>query len=120
MGHDLADLFLGHPRPLNAPGHVGGRAQQQHVALAHQPFGARLVEDDPAVGQRRDHEGQPARDVGLDHAGDDVDRRPLRGDDEVDPEGTAHLGDAADRLLDVAGGHHHQVVELVDHAEDER
>ena len=30
------------------------------------------------------------------------------------PDGAGHLRDAADRLLDVASGDHHQVVELVD------
>ena len=45
---------------------------------------------------------------------------PLGGDDQVDADGAGHLGDAADRVLDVAGRHHHQVVELVDHDEDER
>ena len=54
--------------------------EQQHVALADQPLGARLVEDDPAVGQRGHREGHAARDVGLDHPGDDVDRRALGGD----------------------------------------
>ena len=39
---------------------------------------------------------------------------------QVDADGPGHLGDAADRLLDVAGGHHHQVVQLVDHDQDER
>ena len=48
------------------------------------------------------------------------DRRALGGDDQVDADGAGHLGDAADRLLDVAGRHHHQVVQLVDHDQDER
>ena len=58
--------------------------------------------------------------VGLDHAGDDVDRRPLRRDHEVDADGPRHLRDAADARLDVACGHHHEVVELVDDDHDER
>ncbi len=74
----------------------------------------------PAVGQRRDREGHAARDVGLDHTRDDVDRWTLGGDDQVDADGTGHLGDAHDGVLDVAGRHHHEVVELVDHDEDER
>ena len=37
------------------------------------------------------------------------DRRALRGDHEVDADGAGHLGDAADRVLDVAGRDHHQV-----------
>ena len=36
------------------------------------------------------------------------------------PDGPGHLGDPAHRLLDVAGRHHHQVVELVHHDQDER
>src|SRR5690606_2497048 len=52
--------------------------------------------------------------VRLDDAGDDVDRRALRGEDQVDPRGTGELGDALDRGLDVAGGDHHEVRELVD------
>ena len=52
--------------------------------------------------------------------GDDVDRRALGGDDEVDADGAGHLGDAHDGVLDVAGRHHHQVVQLVDDDEDER
>jgi hypothetical protein len=39
---------------------------------------------------------------------------------QVDADGPGHLGDPHDRLLDVAGRHHHQVVELVDHDDDER
>ena len=45
---------------------------------------------------------------------------PLRGDDEVDADGARLLGDAGDALLDVAGGDHHQVVELVDDDDDVR
>ena len=97
-----------------------GRAEQQHVALADEALGAGLVEDDPAVGEARHGEGEAGRDVGLDDAGDDVDRRALGGDHQVDADGAGHLGDAADRLLDVAGRHHHEVVELVDHDEDVR
>ncbi len=38
----------------------------------------------------------------------------------MDAHGTGLLCDAGDRLLDVVGGHHHQVVEFVDHHDDER
>ena len=40
-------------------------------------------------------------------------------DDEVDADGPGHLGDAHDGVLDVAGRHHHEVVQLVDDDEDE-
>ena len=78
------------------------------------------VEHDASVGLARGHQRDPARDVRLDQAGDDVDARTLRRDHEVDPDGARHLRDPADRVLDVARRHHHQVGELVDHDHDER
>ena len=50
----------------------------------------------------------------------DVHRRALGGQHQVDAHGPGHLGDPAHRLLDVPGRHHHQVVELVHHDQDER
>ena len=117
---DGPHLGLGHPGALDASRHRRRRREQQHVPLADEPLGAGLVEDDPAVGQRRHRERQAGRDVRLDHAGDHVDRRALGGEHEVDADGPRHLGDPAHRLLDVARRHHHEVVELVHHDEDER
>ena len=120
VGDDGLDLVLTHPRALDPPRDARGRREQQEVAPADEALGAGLVEDDTAVGERRDREGEPRGDVRLDDAGDHVDRRPLGGDDEVDPHRPRHLRDPADRLLDVARGDHHQVVQLVHHDEDER
>ena len=118
MGDDLANLFLADEGPLDTLGHVGVARQQQHVALADQLLGTRLIEDDAAVGEAVDRVRGACRDVGLDDAGDDVDRRPLRRHDEVDPDRAGLLGDARDALLDVARRDHHQVVELVDDDQD--
>ena len=51
--------------------------------------------------------------------GDDVDRRPLCGENQMDADGARHLCEPADRLLHFVAGHHHQVCELVDHHDDE-
>ena len=56
--------------------------------------------------------------VGLDHAGDHVHARALGREHEVDPDRARLLGEADDRVLDVGGRDHHQVRELVDHAQD--
>ncbi len=61
----------------------------------------------------------PRRQVGLDDARDDVDRRALRRENQVDADGARHLREAADRLLDLLAGHHHQVGQLVDDDDDE-
>ncbi len=67
---------------------------------------------------RRHRERDPAREVGLDQAGDDVDRRALRGEDHVDAGGARLLGEPDDRVLDVLALAHHQVGQLVDHDDD--
>ena len=120
MRDEPVDALLVHPRALDALGPARRRADEQHVALADQLVGAGLVEDHTRVGDARHRERETARDVGLDHAGDHVDRRPLRRDHEVDTHGARHLGDATHAGFDVPGRHHHQVVQLVDDDEDVR
>ena len=63
-------------------------------------LGAVRVEDHARVGLRRDGEGDPRRDVRLDHPGDHVDRRPLRREHEVDADGARLLREPDDRVLD--------------------
>ena len=92
----------------------------EHVAPTEQLFRTARIEDHPAVDLRADGEGDARRDVGLDEPGDDVCGRPLRGDDEVDADRPGKLRDPADELFDLAGRHHHQVGQLVDHDDDVR
>ena len=63
-------------------------------------------------------EGDARRNVRLDEAGDHVDRRTLRGEDQVDAGRARLLREARDQLLDLLAGDHHQVGELVDHDHD--
>ena len=105
---------FGDPGALHAHGLGRAHGQEERVALAHQLFGAGLVEHHAGVGDRGGRERHAGGHVGLDQAGDDVDRRALGGQHQVDAGGTGQLGDAHDRVLDVARGDHHQVGELVD------
>src|SRR3546814_7221091 len=63
---------------LLAAGHI------EHVALAEELLRALLAEDRAAVDLGRDREADPGREFRLDDARDDVDRRALRGHDEMD------------------------------------
>ena len=58
--------------------------------------------------------------LALMRPGHDVDRRPLRGEDEVDPDRAGLLGDLDDRVLDLAALAHDQVGQLVDDQHDVR
>ena len=97
---------------------AGGRNSMS--PLAEQLLGAVAVENRARVDLRRHAERDPRRQVRLDQAGDDVDRRPLRREDQVDADRARHLREPADRFLDLVAGDHHQVGELVDHHDDER
>jgi len=63
-------------------------------------------------------EGHAGGHVGLDEAGDDVDRRALRSEDEMDADGASHLREARDGLFDIGAVEHHEVGELVDDDDD--
>src|SRR5690606_5574320 len=95
-------------------GLVGAHRQEESVALADQLLGAGLVEDDPGVGERGGGEGEPGGHVRLDETGDDVHRRALGGQHQVDAGRSRELGDAHDGVHDVPRGDHHQVGQLVD------
>ena len=119
LGEPL-DLLLGDERALDARrARLAGRAEQ-HVALPEQRLGAVLVEDHARVGLRGDRERDPRRHVRLDHAGDHVGARALGGEHQVDAHGARLLRQPDDRVLHVGGRDHHQVGELVDHAQDVR
>ncbi len=89
-----------------------------HVALAQEPLGAGVLDDDAGVELRGDLEGDAAGDVRLDDAGDDIGARGLGGDDHVDAGGARHLGDAGDGALDIRGRGLHEIGQLVDDDHD--
>ena len=102
-----------HAADAAAAGHV------EHVALAEQLLGALLAQDGAAVDLGGDLERDAGREIRLDGAGDDVDRRPLRRQDHVDAGGARHLREPLHRAFDVLAGDHHQVGHLVDDHDDE-
>jgi hypothetical protein len=110
----VADEGAVDAQDLLAAGHV------EHVALAQQLLGALLAKDGAAVDLAGDLEADAGRQVGLDDAGDDVDRRPLRRHDQVDAGRARLLRQALDQEFDLLAGGHHQVGELVDHHHDLR
>ena len=95
--------------------------REQHVALAEQRLGAVLVEDHARVGLRADT-AKAIRDgtLALIMPVMTSTRGRLRREHEVDADRARLLREADDRVLDVGRRDHHQVGELVDHAEDVR
>ena len=117
--HHAADLVVADERSLAAEDLAGAWREEEHVAVAEEPLGPHLVEDDPAVGPAGDLEGDPGRQVALDQAGDHVDGRLLGRQNEVDADRPALLGEPDDVGLDLLAGGHHHVGDLVGDHHDE-
>ena len=78
------DLGAGDQRALRANRLRRVDREIEHVAAAEQPFRAVHVEDDARIGLRAHRKRDARRNVRLDQTGDDVHRRALRRDDEMD------------------------------------
>ncbi len=109
---DLFDFLVADEGAVQA-GDASAARHIEHVALAQQLLAALFAQDGAAVDLRRDLEGDPGREVGLDGAGDDVHRRALRGHDKVDARRARHLGQTLDGAFDVLARDQHQVGHLV-------
>ena len=94
------------------------RWKEEHIAATEQVLGAHRVENGPGVEARTHPVGDPAGEVGLDDAGEDVDRRTLGCTDQVDAHCARLLCEPGDGLFDGPAGCDHQISELVDHDHD--
>ena len=115
---DALHLVVGDEAALHARGLARALRRVEHVALAQQLLRTTRVEDGSAVDLAGHRERDAAGDVRLDDAGNDVDRRALRRDDQMNARCARQLRQAADRFLDLARGDHHQVGQLVDDDDD--
>ena len=89
-----------------------------HIAIAQQTFGALAVQDSLAVDGRSCLESDAARDIGLDVTGDDLDRRALRRQNQVDAGCTRKLCQALDARFHFLAADHHQIRHLIDDNQD--
>ena len=117
-------LYLSSFKPvkvLKGPFRAGPLANHPRKILVVLQFTASviLIIGTIIVFAKVESEGDAARDVRLDHAGDDVRARRLRGDDHVDAGGARLLRDAGDGALHIGRRGLHQIRELVHDDDDE-
>ena len=105
--HQALGLVGADERALEAHQVALPRRHEEHVAVAQQGLGAVPIEDGAAVDLGRDAERDPAGEVRLDEARDDVHARPLRREDQVDADRARLLREQRQRRLDL-GLHGHR------------
>ena len=99
---------------MNALRLGAARGQEQHVAGAQQTLGPGRVQDRPRVDPRGYLKGHRGREIGLDQAGNHIDRGRWSGQDEVNARGPTHLGQTGNRLLYLTANGQHEVGQLID------
>ena len=106
--------------PMDAVRQRGARRQVQHIAMTQQLLSTHLVQDGARIHTRGDLESHPRRNVGLDQAGNDIHRRPLGGQHQVNSGRPCLLRQAGDQFFDFFADDHHHVGKLVNHNNDKR
>ena len=87
----------------------------QQVATTNQLVGTTAVENGARIDFRGHPESNPCGEVGFDDPRNDIDRRALGGDNQMNPNGTGQLGQASDRGLYFFSRSHDQVGKLIHH-----
>ena len=83
-------------------------------------LGAVGIENRARIDLGRDAIRNAGREVRFDQSGDDIDRRALGRQHQMNADGARHLRQTRDRIFDFMAGSHHQVGEFVDDDHDER
>ena len=94
---DPLDLLVGNIDALQAHRTRFADREIKHIAVAQQTFRPDMIENRPGIDTAGNGEGDPAWNVGLDDTGNDIRRRPLRRDDQMNAGGTRQLRDPLDR-----------------------
>ena len=81
----------------------------QHVTHAEQRFSTHLVQNGSAINFAADLESDTRWNIRLDQAGNHIDARTLRSQDQMDTRSTRFLRQARDELFNLFTHHHHQV-----------
>ncbi len=112
--YNSQNLIVGDKSSLYAGRFLIILREKQHVSFTEQFLSPAHVEDRPGIHLGRDSEGDPAGHVGLDDARDDVYRRTLGRNDQMDARSSCKLGQADDGSLHLTFGNHHEICELID------
>ena len=112
LNHSV-DFLVANKRPMDAHRRGGVRPGVEHIPHPEQRFRTALIENGTRVNFTRHGKGDTRRNVGLNQTGNDIHRRTLRRQHQVDPRRTRFLCQASDQLFHLLTDGHHQVGEFV-------
>ncbi|MNV28880.1 hypothetical protein D3C71_1200860 [compost metagenome] len=118
--HDGVDFLVTNKRTVNAHRRRRVRAGIEHITHAEQRFCTRLIEDGTGVDFTRYGERDTRRNVRFNQTSDDVNRRTLRRQHQVNTGCTRFLCQSGDQLFNFLAYCHHQVGEFIHQHHDVR
>ena len=113
MVRNAVDFLVGEEAALDPGRGKGSRGQIEHIAPAQQLLAAVPVQNGPGIHIAGRLESDPAGDVRLDQAGNDIHGRALRRDNQMNARRPGQLGQPADVLFHILLANHHQVGQLI-------
>ena len=90
------------------------RRDIEHVTTTEEFLGTGGIKNYPGVGHRGDSKGQASGDIGFDKTGDNVDRRTLSSQNQMNTNCPSHLCQPADIVFDLSRREEHNFGQLVD------
>ena len=91
MRHNFFDFAVGNKRAVHATD-AAASGHKQHIALSKELLGSLLAQNRAAIDFRGYLERNTRWEIGLDGAGDDINRRALCCKHDMDTGRTRHLG----------------------------
>src|SRR6202050_4233833 len=110
---DRTDFRFVHVGAVNAVKPRRPRGQIQHIALAEQRFRTIGIENRARIYFTGHAERNTSGEVRFNQPGNDVHRRPLSGEYQVDADRARHLRQPCDGFFHAVGVHHHEVSQLI-------
>ena len=86
---------------------------KEHITFSKKLLGSVHIQNCPGIHTGRYGESNSGRHIRLDQTGDNIYRRSLCGNDQMDTCRTCKLGQTTDSILHLSGSNHHKVGKLI-------
>ena len=112
--HNALYLCITDHDPMQALKLRGSGRQKQHVAFTEKLIGTHSIQNGARIYSGSNLIRHTCGEIGLDDSRQDIHRRTLRGNDQMNACGPCHLRQPGQRVFHTFGCDHHKVGQLID------
>ena len=111
--NQLIQLRIAHKTTLHPQRRRRIGVLEQHIPRPQQPFRPRRIQHHAAIRARGHRKRNTSGEIGLDKTRNHIHRRPLRGQNHMNPRRPRHLRQPGNTPLRILGSQHHQIRQLI-------